>query len=183
MNKIKNDIQEEAGVALDKVTRGTAAMSVGTGKTLVGLRHMERRLKKAPDAQFLVCAPKKSIFQSWIDDANKFNLAHLLDRITFTTYLSLTKQSQDKDTVYLDEAHSLLPSHNAWLGSYKGIIIGLTGTPPKFLNSLRGKVFNRYCPVVYTYLTDTAIADKILNNYSIVVHKLQLSKATIYRDW
>lgn len=177
MNKTKNDIQEEAGVALDKVTRGSVDMSVGTGKTLVGLRHMERRLKKAPDAQFLVVAPKKAIFQSWIDDAGRFGLAYLLDRITFTTYLSLTKQSHVKDTVYLDEAHNLLPSHDAWLSNYKGIIVGLTGTPPKFLNSLRGKVFNKHCPVVYSYLTDDAVTDKILNNYTIVVHKLQLSKA------
>lgn len=175
--KTKDNIQEEAGVALDKAVHGTAAMSVGSGKTRVGLKHMERQLKIAPDATFLVVAPKKSIFRSWIEEAQEIGLTHLLDRITFTTYLSLLKQSLDHRATYFDEGHSLLESHEPWLKAYKGIRIGLTGTPPKFLNSPRGRVFNRYIPVVYTYLTDTAIADKILNNYSIVVHKLQLSKA------
>ncbi|TXG80327.1 MAG: hypothetical protein E6R13_08345 [Spirochaetes bacterium] len=175
--KTKNNIQEEAGVALDKAVHGTAAMSVGSGKTRVGLKHMERQLKIAPEATFLVVAPKKSIFRSWIEESEATGLTHLLTRITFTTYLSLLKQSQNYRATYFDEGHSLLPSHDPWLKTYKGIRIGLTGTPPKFLNSSRGKIFSRYIPVVYTYLTDDAVADKILNKYNIIVHRLQLSKA------
>lgn len=172
--KTKDAIQEEALAALNKVKGGTAAMSVGVGKTLVGLKHMD--LHYTDNSFFLVVAPKKSIFQSWIDDANKFGLEHLLDRITFTTYLSLPKQQLHYDVVYLDEAHSLLESHAAWLNAYKGIKIGLTGTPPKFQHSMRGRLFNAHIPVVYSYITDDAVEDKILNDYRIIVHKLKLNK-------
>ncbi|HPP18463.1 MAG TPA: DEAD/DEAH box helicase family protein [Candidatus Dojkabacteria bacterium] len=173
--KTKDQIQEEALAALSKVRGGTAAMSVGTGKTLVGLKHMD--LHYTDTSFFLVVAPKKSIFQSWIDDAKKFGFDYLLDRITFTTYLSLPKQQLHYDAVYLDEAHSLLESHAEWLNAYKGIKIGLTGTPPKFQHSLRGRLFNAHIPVVYNYITDDAVEDKILNDYHIIVHELKLSTA------
>lgn len=177
--KTKDQIQEEALAALSKVRGGTAAMSVGTGKTLVGLKHMD--LHYTDTSFFLVVAPKKSIFQSWIDDAKKFGFDYLLDRITFTTYLSLPKQQLHYDAVYLDEAHSLLESHAEWLNAYKGIKIGLTGTPPKFQHSLRGRLFNAHIPVVYNYITDDAVGDKILNDYHIIVHKLKLNKAKILK--
>jgi superfamily II DNA or RNA helicase len=171
--KTKDKVQEEALDAITKVRRGTVAMSVGTGKTLVGLKHMA--LHFTEESQFLVVAPKKSIFQSWMDDAKKFDLEYLLSHITFTTYLSLPKQDLTYDVVYLDEAHSLLESHAPWLSFYKGILIGLTGTPPKYTHTRRGKLFNQYIPVVYTYLTDEAVEDNILNDYKIIVHMMPLS--------
>jgi superfamily II DNA or RNA helicase len=171
--KTKDKVQEEALDAITKVRRGTVAMSVGTGKTLVGLKHMA--LHFTEESQFLVVAPKKSIFQSWIDDAKKFDMEYLLSHITFTTYLSLPKQDLTYNVVYLDEAHSLLESHAPWLSFYKGILIGLTGTPPKFTHTKRGRIFNQYIPVVYTYLTDEAVEDNILNDYKIIVHMMPLS--------
>lgn len=177
--KNKDTINEEALTALSKVRGGTCAMSVGTGKTLVGLRHMD--LHYTDTSFFLVVAPKKSIFQSWIDDAKKFDLEYLLDRITFSTYLSLPKQALHYDVVYLDEAHSLLESHAGWLNAFKGIKIGLTGTPPKFLHSARGRLFSAHIPVVYDYVTDDAVGDGILNDYQIIVHELELNKAKILK--
>ena len=171
--KTKDNVQEEALDAITKVRKGSVCMSVGTGKTLVGLKHMALHFDE--EAQFLVVAPKKSIFQSWIDDAKKFNMEYLLSHITFSTYLSLPKQDLTYTVVYLDEAHSLLESHAPWLSFYNGILIGLTGTPPKYTQSGRGKIFNQYIPVVYTYETDEAVEDKILNDYKIIVHLMPLS--------
>jgi superfamily II DNA or RNA helicase len=34
---------------------------------------------------------------------------------------------------------------------------------------------NEFCPIVYTYLTDDAIDAKILNDYKIIVHEIQLN--------
>ena len=116
----KDQVQELALDAITKVKRGTIAMSVGTGKTLVGLKHMLQHFTE--ESQFLVVAPKKSIFQSWKDDAVKFGMEPLLSHITFTTYLSLPKQDLTYDVVYLDEAHSLLESHAPWLSFYKGMV-------------------------------------------------------------
>ena len=97
MKKTKDQIQAEALDALSKVKRGTVAMSVGTGKTLVGLKHMASLYHD--NAFFLVVAPKVSIFQSWKDDAKKFDMEYLIPNITFSTYLSLTKQDLDYESV------------------------------------------------------------------------------------
>jgi superfamily II DNA or RNA helicase len=80
----------------------------------------------------------------------------------------------------LDEAHSLLDSHRGFLQLYKGKILGLTGTPPKRNDSEKGKLVNEFCPVVYTFKADDAIESKILNDYQIVVHELNLSTEKDY---
>jgi len=173
--KTKDQIQEEALKIVKPLHNSGVAISMGVGKTLIGLKHMEYNYNEF--AKFLVVAPKKSIQKSWVEDAKKFNLAYLLPHIKFSTYLSLTKQDLDYDVVYLDECHSLKNSHDIWLSTYAGIILGLTGTPPKYDGSEKGKLINKHCPMVYRYITDTAVKDEILNDYKIVVHMLHLNQA------
>lgn len=168
----KNKVQEQALKELNKHNRGTIALSMGVGKTLLGLKHMVDNYTDVFKA--LVVAPKLSIFDSWKDDAEKFNLSYLLEHVDFTTYLSINKQNLDYDILYLDECHNLLESHDLWLSKFKGKIVGLTGTPPKHTSSEKGKMVNTYCPVIYTYIIDKAIEDKILNDYRITVHTLSL---------
>lgn len=170
--KTKDEIQQEAVKAIGDNKRCGVAVSMGVGKTLIGLLHMAQRYTE--DCRFLVVAPKRSIFQSWKDDAEKFKLSYLLDHIDFTTYISLVKKDVDYDYIYLDECHSLLLTHEPWLNSYKGGILGLTGTPPKFPSSEKGKMVETFCPMVYKYVVDTAVDDRILNNYRIIVHGLDL---------
>ena len=169
---MRDKIQSEALAELVKYKRAGIAVSMGVGKTLIGLQHMEHEYSDTFRA--LVVAPKLSIFQSWKDDAVKFGKSYLLDHMNFTTYLSLNKQDLDYDVIYLDECHNLLHSHDSWLSNYKGKIVGLTGTPPKYKISEKGKMVNKYCPIVYSYITDDAVEDKILNDYRIIVHTLPL---------
>jgi superfamily II DNA or RNA helicase len=171
----KDQIQSDALLALNKVNRGTAAISMGVGKTMLGLKHMVHNYTDV--FKCLVVAPKLSIFKSWENDAKDFNLEYLMDHVNFTTYLSLNKQSLDYDVIYLDEVHNLLDSHSVWLSKFKGKIIGLTGTPPRHKNSEKGKMLNKYCPVVYTYITDDAVEDHILNDYEVNVHTLYLDSS------
>jgi len=178
MNRSKQSVQDEALEVLQDYNRATAAVSMGVGKTLIGLKHMEKQLKKFN--KFLVVAPKLSILKSWQEEAEKFNLQHLLNKITFTTYISLNKQDLNYDWVYLDECHNLLYSHEPWLSEYKGRILGLTGTPPKVKKSEKGLMVSRYCPVAFEYITDNAVEDGILNDYTIVVHLLNLDTRKNY---
>jgi len=171
--KNRNDVQAEAIESLLKSKRSGVAISMGVGKTLIGLKHMDG----ISPVKVLVVAPKKSIFQSWKDEMTKHKLEHLEAIITFSTYISLPKQTLDYDVVYLDECHNILPSHEQWLDSFKGMIIGLTGTPPRFENSTKGKLVKKFCPIKYEYFVDDAVSDGILNDYKIVVHMLQLGKA------
>jgi len=179
--KTKDDVRAEALEAIRKHLRSGVAVSMGVGKTRLGLEHFQlvtnKRATEGRAAKALVVAPKKSIFKEWKDEAVKWKLSHLAEHITFVSYRSLTKMNPaDYDVVYLDECHSLKSSHRAFLNSYMGYIVGLTGTPPKYEKSDKGRMIKSFCPIVYTYLTEEAIDDKILNDYTITVHLLELSQ-------
>jgi superfamily II DNA or RNA helicase len=175
----KDQVQLEALEATKNKQKCTIVLGTGVGKTLVGLTHIDNNTNAL--MRVLIVAPKKSIFQSWKDDAVKFGKEELLGRMVFTTYLSLNKQNpNDYDAVYLDECHSLLDSHRGFLQLYKGRILGLTGTPPKVNYSEKGKLINEFCPVVYTFKADDAVENGILNDYQIVVHQINLSKEKDY---
>ena len=176
----KDDIQLEALAATDGKQKCSVVLGTGVGKTLVGLNHMDRNT--TPLMKCLVVASKRSIFTSWTDDAEKFNMEYLIGRIVFTTYLSLNKHNpNDYDVLYLDESHSLLDSHRTFLENFKGKILGLTGTPPKHRNSEKGMLSQEFCPTVYTFKTDDAIENGILNDYQIIVHRLSLGDTKTYQ--
>jgi superfamily II DNA or RNA helicase len=181
-NSKREEIQEKALDIAKSYKRVGLAISMGVGKTYIGLKHMDWYLKKVnSDAKFLVVAPKKTIFSSWFDDMDKFGMTHLKDRVVVTTYLSLHKQSLNYDVIYLDECHSLLHSHQLWLTAYDNIIVGLTGTPPRNYYSEKGEMVAKFCPIMFTYFTDDAVDDKILNDYRITVHPVNLSRLKTYQ--
>lgn len=173
MNNIREDVQNKALQTILHYDNVGIAVSMGVGKTLIGLRHMEYIYTDM--LRVLVVAPKKAILNSWQEEAKKFGLDYLLPHIEFSTYVSLNKKDLNFDVVYLDECHNLLFSHEPWLSAFTGKIIGLTGTPPRVSSSEKGKMVSTYCPMRYTYVTDTAVEDGILNDYLIYVHMVQLS--------
>jgi superfamily II DNA or RNA helicase len=60
------------------------------------------------------------------------------------------------------------------LSQFNGKIVGLTGTPPKFDTSIKGKLVKKFCPINYEYFVDDAVSDGILNDYKIIVHMIKL---------
>jgi superfamily II DNA or RNA helicase len=171
----REEIQKEAlDIAINNKRCGLG-ISMGVGKTLIGLQyidHFQKVMKNKP--RVLIVAPKISIFDSWLNDAAKFNID--IEDAEFTTYLSLNKKNTgDFDIVILDECHSLLTSHHLFLGQFNGKVLGLTGTPPRHQQSEKGKMVSQYCPIKYKYITDDAVSDDILNDYRIIVHKMPLS--------
>lgn len=173
----RDQIQKDAlTIALNNKRCGLG-ISMGVGKTLIGLNYINHlQGKNMGKLRVLVVAPKLSIFDSWKNDAIKFNID--INNIEFTTYLSLNKyDSQQFDIVILDECHSLLDSHLNFLGMFNGRILGLTGTPPRYADSEKGRMVNQFCPIKFTYITDDAVDDDILNDYRIIVHKMSLSFA------
>lgn len=171
----RDEIQKEALDIAFKFKRCGLGISMGVGKTLIGLLYIDHyQDANMGKLNVLVVAPKLSIFDSWRSDAEKFGIS--LDNVEFTTYLSLNKLSPHKyDIIVLDECHSLLNNHASFLGMYNNRILGLTGTPPRFANSEKGMMVKTFCPIMYKYITDDAVGDKILNDYRIVVHYLPLS--------
>jgi superfamily II DNA or RNA helicase len=169
----KDEIQDKALEILKPIKRGGLGITMGGGKTRIGLRDLDENCPALTRA--LVVAPKKSVQTEWKDEAEKIERTELLDNIVFSTYLSLTKHNPaDYDVVYLDECHSLLDSHRAFLGVFNGRIVGLTGTPPRYANSEKGKMVQEFCPILWDYVTDTAVEDGVLNDYRIIVHEIEL---------
>jgi superfamily II DNA or RNA helicase len=175
-NEKREEVQEQALTESLQHYRCGLALSMRTGKTKIGLDRLNMEYRSNRKLKALVVAPKLAVFQGWKEDAVKFGYPHLLDHITFSTYLSLDKQDQDYDIIILDECHSLLPSHNDYLSGFKGKILGLTGTPPRYRNSAKYKMVDRYCPIVYSYITNDAVEDNVLNDYRILVHMISLSE-------
>lgn len=173
MNK-REQIQGQALEVAIKNKRCGLGISMGVGKTLIGLQYIDHFQKESKDKiKVLIVAPKLSIFDSWKSDAEKFGIS--LENADFTSYLSLNKHNPHiYDLVILDECHSLLYNHHTFLAVYSGRILGLTGTPPRYVKSEKGDMVNMYCPVLYRYITDDAVDDAILNDYRIVVHYLPL---------
>jgi superfamily II DNA or RNA helicase len=174
MNK-REQVQKEALEIAHKHKRCGLGISMGVGKTLIGLKYIDDlQGKNMRKLKVLVVAPKLSIFKSWETDAVKFNID--ITNVEFSTYLSLYKQNPHVyDIVVLDECHSLLNSSLVFLEMFTGRILGLTGTPPRHYNSEKGQLVFKYCPIMYKYTTDVAVDDDILNDYKIIVHKMALS--------
>lgn len=171
----RDTVQEEALNEALKHERCGLAISMGVGKTRIALNHIIKNYNSLLNV--LVVVPKKSVMQSWLDEMDKMKL-RLEDHITFVTYLSLNKKNpEDYDIVYLDECHSLLKSHLKFLNRFNGQILGLTGTPPENTNSEKYYMVNKFCPMVYKFSVDDATNSKILNDYKIVVHYLNLSSS------
>ena len=174
MKKSKDEIQDEALKVILPLKKCGVALSMGVGKTLIGLKHMNANYTDY--AKFLVVVPKKSVINEWKNQASQFGLEHLLPHMHFSTYRSLTKQNTDYDVLYLDEAHNILPNMTLWLGFFSGKILGLSGTWPKSIHSIKYKILDEFCPVAYKYSTDSAVEDSILNNYKIIVYKIALDE-------
>lgn len=169
----KNELREEVLNTIKDFKKCTIALTGSSGKTSIGLTHLSKVFDKTK--KYLVVVPKVSVKQSWIDDAKKFNLEYLLKNITFSTYLSLTKHDSNYAWIYLDEIHSLTFKHNNWLSKYNNNILGLTGTLPSNPKNIKRMLIDKYAPVAYSYTTDEAVNDNMLNDYQIYAYELELS--------
>jgi superfamily II DNA or RNA helicase len=188
----KQALQDQVLATIQGRRLAGIALTMGLGKTLIGLRDMARLLAegKLPDQSFgkpfLVAAPTQAILDSWPQEAQKFGLAHLLDHLEFTTYRSLAKTlaAGTYHKLYLDECHALKDSHEPGLKAHvkqKRSILGLTGTPPAQPNSEKGRLVATYCPILVDYTTDEAVLAGLLNDYRLVVHRLPLSTVRDYQ--
>lgn len=179
MENKREEIMSQALSIAQNYKRCTMAISQGVGKTLLGLKDMDMRLTVNKDAKFLIIVPKLSVIDTWKKECVKFNKEYLINKLTFVTYRSLNKYSDIANeflSIYFDEIHNIKYSHKIFLDKYRGRILGLTGSPPKRKNSEKHNMISSYAPIVFKYITDEAIDDKILNNYRIYCHPVLLSR-------
>lgn len=186
----KQTLQDQVLAIIKGRRLAGVALTMGLGKTLIGLRDMAGLLadgrRHEAGTRFLVAAPTQAILDSWPLEATKFGLAYLLDQINFTTYRSLTKTLATGSyyKLYLDECHALKDSHEPGLRAHvaqKKSILSLTGTPPAQVRSEKGRLVATYCPIIVDYTTDEAVLAGLLNDYRLVVHRLALNPVRDYQ--
>lgn len=182
-------IQKEALDITSKHKRCGLGISMGVGKTRIALQHLIKNYH--PMFKYLVVVPKNTVIDSWNTEMDKMvdqfkelsdenyeiDLEVIKQQIEFINYRSLFKcDPSNYNIVYLDECHNLLYSHEEFLGNYNRVILGLTGTPPVNKGSEKYNMVDKYCPIVYKFSVDEATDNKILNDYTIYIHYLELSK-------
>ena len=170
--KSKDTIQAEVEDVFKNNTRCSVFGSMGVGKTRMGIEDIDRHYSDY--LRVLVAGPKISTFKAWVEELNLVDKNYLLHNIKYTTYASLHKKGRDYDIVYLDEIHNLTEKHVPWLENFGGKIRGFTGSMPRS-RSDKAKIIDKFAPVKYVYTTDEAVEDKILNDYRIIVHMLDLN--------
>lgn len=182
MQNKRQTVQQEALKLALQYNRCGLGISMGVGKTLIGLQYIQQLVKQHTELyklRVLLVAPKLAVETTWLDEAVKHNIDISGAELVFTTYLSLVKHAYERyDVIIFDECHSLLYSHLPVITDFKGRILGLTGTPPRYHNSEKGEMVDRACPIRYSYITDEAVEDNIINDYKIIVHMMSLSQVS-----
>jgi len=162
----REEIQEEAIQVALKNNYGAIQIPMRGGKTLVGLRIIEN-FKKV-----LVSYPNKSIFNSWKEDSDKFDIS--IDHVDFTTHVSLSKKDlKSYDCVMLDEIHAVSVANWEFISENIPVrMYGLSGTMPDKGEKL--DYMNTYCPIIYKKTLDDTTG-KTNKDYKITVHLLEPS--------
>lgn len=171
----KEEIQKKAFSKIDFEGINGIEMSMGTGKTRLGLNYCTHLLSKDINRKILIVYPNNSIKESWKEEIEKIGFKYKTN-LTFSTYLSVKKYNQkDFYAVICDESHSITESSYKFLKEYKRIL-GLTGTPITNTYSDKFYYFKSLFPAKFTYLISEAVEDEILNNFNLHLHYLELSK-------
>lgn len=99
-------LREEISNLLNECTANEVVLelSTGYGKTRMALEYINKHSPK----KILIVIPRLVLINNWKDEINKWGFDKLLDKITFTTYVSLHKHTNKKwDVICYDEAHHL----------------------------------------------------------------------------
>ena len=122
-DKNKDKIQDIALMKTLGHTRCGLGVSMGVGKTRIGIHHIIKNYD--PFGRYLVVVPKNTVIESWKNEIDIMDIeVDLLSQMNFVNYRSIHKLNpNDYDIVYLDECHNLLFSHEQFLGNYNGKIL------------------------------------------------------------
>lgn len=173
MNK-KDLLQQKVLEHIRKKYRCSVVLGTGSGKTLLVIKDIANNITE--DNLFLIVIPRNNLIDSYKDELLKHGYDNLEGCLRFINYRSLHKENLNLyDKIYLDECHNLTYNHEDTLDKYQGPILGLTGTYPKYDTSEKGKMCNKFCPKTLSFKIEKGIKNKMLNDYIIYVHMLDLN--------
>lgn len=168
MKKTKAVIQEEAMNAWWPMKKGCVVMTPGTGKTKLGLDISQRLSVKT-----LVTVPRVNLVKEWEKEMEKWGVT--VDVMVINS--AYKKDLSLYDFLIFDEVHTISESFYQITQQFVNKpILGLTGTPNKFLD-FKQNVLYKELPIVYEYLESSK--DKLINETKIYMHPFELTDAKI----
>lgn len=168
MKKTKAVIQEEAMNAWWPIKKGCVVMTPGTGKTKLGLDISQRLSVKT-----LVTVPRVNLVKEWGKEMKKWGIT--VDVMVINS--AYKKDLSLYDFLIFDEVHTISESFYQITKQFVNKpILGLTGTPNKFLD-FKQNVLYKELPIVYEYLESSK--DKLINETKIYMHPFELTDAKI----
>lgn len=168
MKKTKAVIQEEAMNAWWPIKKGCVVMTPGTGKTKLGLDISQRLSVKT-----LVTVPRVNLVKEWEKEMEKWGIT--VDVMVINS--AYKKDLSLYDFLIFDEVHTISESFYQITKQFVNKpILGLTGTPNKFLD-FKQNVLYKELPIVYEYLESSK--DKLINETKIYMHPFELTDAKI----
>lgn len=190
----KDELQEKLKkIYWDNNKSSTLVGSMGVGKTILGIKIANEIKKKS---NILVISPKKLISGEvkggnvWENELKKFPSNHKWDFITIHKALNIKYIFDEYSLIILDEIHEMLSPIRIkvieLIHSLNIQTLGLTGTPD-LNNEFKKEAYEKYCPIIYTYLD--AAEDGLINKTKIFVYnhyldnKYQYELSTKAKSW
>ena len=143
-------------------------MTPGTGKTKLGLD-----ISKILSVKTLVTVPRVNLVKEWEKEMEKWGAT--VDVMVINS--AYKKDLSQYDFLIFDEVHTISESFYQIVQQFVNKpILGLTGTPNKFLD-FKKNVLYKELPIVYEYLESSK--DKLINETKIYMHPFELTDAKI----
>lgn len=157
----------------DKKNNYILQLPTGYGKTKLALDKVNSLSVK----NILIVIPKRVNIGAWHEEIHKFHYEHLLEKITFSTYVSLPKQNTKWDVVILDEGHHTTERCKDALRLFniKHLLV-LSATLKKDTKWFFKDVFK--CNI-YSVDLQTAIETKVLPDPTIVLYPIRLDNTKV----
>lgn len=175
---IRDRIQEEASNAIvSNKFQGIIDCSPRVGKSLILILALKQLKTKIP---ILITYPTNNIGESWLEEFDKwdYNNNHI-DLLNQRSLHKLSKKELNKYKVIVsDECHSLSEAQLTHLMSFKGRMLGLSGSINKDTKD-RLEAFLGLTTIYY-YPVSEAIEDDIIADYKIKIITLPLNSTIKY---
>lgn len=171
----------------------TIVLSTGTGKSKVGIDTIKARARegKRKTLKVLITSPRTNLRLNWVTELAKWGIKPFIDNEyvdseSYTYHIRIVNiQTCFKwspmvlrmfDLIICDEVHTMVTEEYGQLivkAKELGVeLIGLTGTPDTS-NQSKKEFYEKYCPIVYSYL-DSA-KDGIVNKRRYIIYEYELS--------
>lgn len=176
MKKTKNQVQEEAELAIDRNHgKGIVVMATGTGKSKIVINRAKR--KYTPTMRVLIVVPTEKLRDiNWMKEFEKWGCLDIyLNNVETSCYVSINKiHNQHYDMVVLDETHNITEYNSEFFKQNTATeVIGLTATMPS--NPLKIQILQSLglVPVYYVSL-DEAVEWGLISPYKITIIEVSL---------